>query len=405
MDLTQKSEVPRIFYLDGLRGLAAFMVLLAHLMISVYPAVVTFLPREMHAPFEVTVGLSPFAVLWTGNFGVCIFFVLSGYVLSDFCQRTTLSFPAQLARRYCRLAFPMLLTSTLAWALLHAGLYNNLIVSKEITHSGWLGAWYNFDPQVLKMLRESLVNAFVRAHAKYNCNLWSMHYELIGSAYVFALFTLLKNRYLRSLALTWFMAVNYQGYYLLFAWGVLLYDFQPEINLGLQRLLPFKALRRIYVLVGLLMALYLGGVPDVQPGMTAPWHAWLSKTLSVLQWHMLGSMLLVMLLLQSIVMQKALGSSLGRFLGKISFVLYLIQVPIICTVTAWTLYFTRGLPYYQMALIASLTTIVVVVFLSNLLYRYVDQYATGASRWIGKWVDQRLAFKHKKELDVAHHAV
>ncbi len=393
----QKSEVPRIAYLDGLRGIAALMVLMAHLMISLFPAVVTFLPQEVHTSFDISLGLSPIAVFWTGNFAVCIFFVLSGFVLADFCQRAHLSFPAQLARRYCRLAFPMLMTSTCAWALLHLGVYNNFAASREVTHSGWLSAWYNFDPQVLKMTREALVNAFIRAHAKYNCNLWSMHFELIGSAYVFALFALLRNRYLRLAAVLWFMRFNYEGYYLLFAWGVLLHDFQLELTGLVKRLLPLQFLRSVFILGIFLVALYFGGVPDIQPGMVAPWHAWLSKAPSVLQWHMLGAMLLVMIVLQSRLLHLILASRLGKFLGKISFVLYLIHIPLICSITPLFIFAFKGLPYWQMALVSMVGTLIAVIWVSKLLFRYVDEYAMGFSRSMGSWVDKRLLSEDSKQ--------
>src|ERR1700726_1622243 len=55
--------------------------------------------------------------LLVGNAAVCVFFVLSGYVLTDLSQRSELTFPAQALRRHVRLVGPILLTSTFAWAL------------------------------------------------------------------------------------------------------------------------------------------------------------------------------------------------------------------------------------------------------------------------------------------------
>jgi peptidoglycan/LPS O-acetylase OafA/YrhL len=60
---------------------------------------------------------------FNGNAAVCIFFVLSGYVLADLSQRSELTFPAQALRRYIRLVGPILLTSTFAWGLLALGLF------------------------------------------------------------------------------------------------------------------------------------------------------------------------------------------------------------------------------------------------------------------------------------------
>jgi peptidoglycan/LPS O-acetylase OafA/YrhL len=88
-------------YLDGLRGVAACVVFVGHLSLS----------------------LTGSSFLFNGTAAVCIFFVLSGYVLSELAQSSPLSFPAQAVRRYIRLVVPMLVTSTFAWALLAAGLY------------------------------------------------------------------------------------------------------------------------------------------------------------------------------------------------------------------------------------------------------------------------------------------
>ena len=43
MEVT-KSEITKVAYIDGLRGIAALMVLFAHLIISTMAAVITFTP-------------------------------------------------------------------------------------------------------------------------------------------------------------------------------------------------------------------------------------------------------------------------------------------------------------------------------------------------------------------------
>ena len=119
--------VSRRVYLDGLRGAAALAVLLGHLSIAL------------------AASLGPITVIYNGNFGVCVFFILSGYVLSGLAATARLSLAAQSVRRYLRLMIPILLTSTIAWALLWIGAYQNKAAG-EIVGSWWMGAWYNFEP-------------------------------------------------------------------------------------------------------------------------------------------------------------------------------------------------------------------------------------------------------------------
>src|SRR4051812_36133863 len=223
MQITQ-SEVRKIAYIDGLRGIAAMMVFFAHLIISQLPAIITFTPSEVHSSLDTAIGLSPLNVFWDGNFGVCIFFVLSGYVLSDFCLHAKISFPAQLVRRYFRLALPMLITSTFAWLLLHFGLYKNYDAAVNVTNSGWFSIWYRFDPNFFAMAKEALYGAFDKGQAVYNSNLWTMRYELIGSAYIFVLHALFKNKNVRLCVAAGFIVLHYKDYYSLFACGVLLYE-------------------------------------------------------------------------------------------------------------------------------------------------------------------------------------
>jgi peptidoglycan/LPS O-acetylase OafA/YrhL len=96
-------ESGRKLYLDGVRGVAACVVFFGHLLLALTGA----------------------PLIFNGNAAVCIFFVLSGYVLSELSQHSGLSFLAQALRRYLRLIVPMLITSTFAWALLAFGAYRN----------------------------------------------------------------------------------------------------------------------------------------------------------------------------------------------------------------------------------------------------------------------------------------
>ena len=388
----QKSEVGRRPYLDGLRGVAACMVLFAHLMIALLPSVVTFSRGEGHVYwFEKALGLSAFGWIWNGEFAVCIFFVLSGYVLSEFCKTTRISFPAQVARRYVRLAAPMLITSFFAYLLMKLGLYKNLDAATGATQSGWLSMWYRgFEPSLFGMAYEALVDAFVQGRANYNSNLWTMKIELIGSIFVFVVHALFKNVYIRAGVLLVYAWINHNYFYSLFAMGALLYDFEDMAKAYFARAVPDEELRQKIALAGFLFGVYLGSYPHIQPNMVATWHYFLPAGIHTMGWHMIGSVILMGSLLLSNVAQRWLGGPFGQYLGRISFVLYLVHLPIICSFTAWSAYLLRGLPYALNLAITAPLTVAVVFGVSTLLYRYVDVYTTSLSRDIGKLVDAWL---------------
>jgi peptidoglycan/LPS O-acetylase OafA/YrhL len=382
-------------HLDGLRGVAAAIVFFSHLVITLFPAVITFSTGEVHTRFDAALGISPLAMLWSGNFAVCIFFVLSGYVLSDFCISSRIGLPAQLVRRYLRLALPMLMTSFIAWALLALHLYKNYDAS-QVTRSGWLSLWYNFPPSFIAMASEALWGAFERGSAVYNSNLWTMRYELIGSAYVFLLHAVFKQRIARLVAMAWFGWLNLESYYVLFAAGALLHDYGKEFFALADRTCKSPRARDLIAAVLFVVGAFLGSFPYVQPGQVAIWHAWLSHSTDAEAWHRYGSVILFSGLLGSTHLQRVFSSAVPTFLGRISFVLYLVHIPLICCVTAWIVWWLGypGAYYPPLAAVAGVATVAVVLLSAWGLTDWVDVRTTAFSRNVGTSLESFLSSRN-----------
>lgn len=365
------------------------MVFFGHLVLAVFPGVVSFAPGEVHFPAELTWGVSPLSWLWKGSFAVCIFFVLSGYVLAGFCRKTRLSVPAQIVRRYLRLSVPMLVTSAFAWAIFAAGLMRNVEAAQLVSHSEWLAMWYRgFEPSFIGMAREALFDAFRNGRSDYNCNLWTMRIELIGSVGIFLGFALLRNRVLRILVTCGIAAATYDSYYSLFAVGVLFEELESEIGAFLESVIASDLIRQGLVSLVAVAGLYLGAYSHTPAGMVPTWHFFFPRSLPTTAYHMAGAVLLVGALLYCRWLQRALSGGAGRFLGRLSFVLYLIHIPVICSVTAWSLLTFSHWPYGVNAAIAVAVTTVAVFGGSTLLYRFVDVYTTSLSRAAGRSFDR-----------------
>ena len=348
--MTTSIEPGRKPYLDGLRGVAASVVFFGHL----------------------SSALTGSSWGFNGNSAVCIFFVLSGYVLSELAQYSGLSFPAQALRRYSRLVVPMLITSAFAWTLLALGAYRNLQAAALI-NSWWLGSWYKFEPSFAAMIQETAYGVFISGHSDYNCNLWTMRPELTGSLYVFLIGAIAPTRRLRAMCYVALGLYYWSDYVLLFAIGALLHDFHPELARMVLRIW-LKALIFVFSLF-----------------LCVARQKWLDvlhfPAIDGMHWHMAAAALLVLSVLHWPLLQRLLGSHPGQLLGRISFVLYLIHVPVICSLTAWIVI---TLPS-NIALPAAATTTVVVVFTVSIAsYRYIDQVPTGWSRSIGYLLDSVL---------------
>jgi peptidoglycan/LPS O-acetylase OafA/YrhL len=347
-------------YIDGLRGAAAAVVFIGHLLLALFGAFWIF----------------------NGNSAVCVFFVLSGFVLADMTQRSQLGILAQSCRRYIRLVGPMLITSSFAWALLELGAYRNAAAA-VITGSAWLGSWYNFEPSFFGMVSEMTYGVFASGESAYNPNLWTMRPELEGSLCIF-LVGVLPIRGLRAVAYaamgTWFWG----NYILLFAVGAGLYEFQEDAFSRLRS----SSLKAAVFILGLFLCV---ATDKVMARLHVP-------QIEMTYWHMLGAVLVVTSVLAWKPLQNAFGSAVGRWLGRISFTLYLIHIPVICSLTSWLIV---TFPDYAIRTIAAILTITIVFTLSSIVYVVVDTRPTLFSRMVGQRVQTftRLLFHHHVDED------
>src|ERR1051326_3491798 len=213
----------KISYLDGLRGIAALIVLFYHLTAAFYPGIAFNDPKGAHLPhrFESWMALSPFNLFFSGELAVCVFFVLSGYVLSVgfFSRPNRMTAAASFAKRYARLELPILCGVLVGWLIIVLGLSANLWIV-PITKSRWLSIFFHSDPNLLHALRHAFVNVFLYGTYEYDPVLWTMRVELLGSYLVYALLFVFgagRLRWVAYLALiVWFR----HTYYALFIIGM-----------------------------------------------------------------------------------------------------------------------------------------------------------------------------------------
>ncbi|WP_407174528.1 acyltransferase family protein [Bradyrhizobium sp. STM 3562] len=382
-----RAEEARIRYLDGLRGVAALTVLISHTIMTVIPAIITLQPNDSLADpalvqFAIGVGKSPIGLLWNGNSAVCIFFVLSGYVMADFAAGTRLGFTAQIVRRYVRLALPILLISTFAYLLLRFGLFHNAQASK-ILGSAWLGHWYQFGPSGRVMAFEALIGTFLTGSAEYNCNIWTMRTELVGSLYILTIGAIGRNARERAVLYALFGAVFYSEYVLLFVIGALFREFHGKIH--------DRASPTWLPILAFAIGCYFCSMPDALPNDPLPWYDLLMPRIFTLDnaryWHSIGASLLVFGVLHSFAVQRLFSSTVAQFLGRISFTLYLMHIPLLCSFTAWLVLLMQGQGVAVIAAVCFPTTIAVCVVAAALATPFVDGQAIRISRQIGKAVD------------------
>lgn len=378
MNEKDKLETRRINYLDGLRGFAALVVLVGHSWLVFSEPLSKF--RWNDGVVALPAMLLKFVgLVANSNSAVCMFFLLSGYVMVDFAQSTSLSFPAQIVRRYARLALPILITSTLAYLLLRFELLRNSESARIF--GSWAGLWYQFAPSAPSMVYEAIIGTFAMGSNAYNPNLWTMRPELMGSFYVLLIAAIGGSLRWRTALYICFSAYYIFDYLPLFAAGAMLRDH----DLLVRRLSEFRRISIAICAIGL----YLCTMPDL---LVSPWQRYIYPLPQFSydngrNWHSIGATLLLIGVLSSPIVQRPLASSLGRALGRISFTLYLIHVPVLCSLGAWLIVLLSPYGNTTAAAIGLLISFVSCLGIAWMLRPIVDGSAIQLSRQVGKWLD------------------
>ncbi|RUQ98293.1 acyltransferase family protein [Labedella endophytica] len=324
---TEKRGSTRLRSLDGVRGIAALVVVVYHVSLIARP----FADGGGRAE-AVWNGVteSPLKLLFAGTEAVLVFFVLSGLVVALPLLRGTVSWPAFLASRLVRLYVPV-------WgALLFAVALIALIPRPESRVSS--GEWIS-DANATSVTLSSLLREASLTPASYDIvnTLWSLRWELIFTALLplaIGIAVLLRRR---TAALVAVGAVS-------------------VVATMLGRVLSLDALVYLPVfLLGTLVAVRLEDIVEWAHRRPRPvlWTvggtvsalllvaSWIGRPLwpsgdvvSEVLWGLagLGALGLVLLSICSPGVERILSTRFPQWAGKVSFSLYLVHVPVLATI-------------------------------------------------------------------------
>ncbi len=371
--------------LEGLRGLASFCVVLHHLSCAFYPALIFGAAAASHHRWDQWLHDQVLlSVPVQGNFMVCIFFVLSGYVLGyRFVQTGDRSHLwSGLVRRYPRLMVPAVASCVLAWAALTLGLFRNVPAARISGSSMWLATWWNYPANLLDAVHEGAVSAFANGPVAYNSALWTMWNELLGSLLVYGTLLVVPKRW-RWGAYVVLAVLTRDSYLLAFVVGMAFCELMMSpAGAGARRVIG----RGWWAPLGLL-GLYLGGIPIPSSGMAPAYTRLFRLPLGHLDhWvflHIVGAAAVVLAVLGSPLLRRGLETRPLRWLGRTSFGLYLVHMVVIGTVASWLLVELAPRVGYALAtVVAALATIGASLALAELFTRWVD---APVILWSGRW--------------------
>ena len=367
----------KIDYLNGLRGVAAFQVVFHHFILAFYPALFFGGEWRNHLPagMEDAASRSVLTVLWDGNFAVCIFFVLSGFVLSHkfFLKKEHEIVTASAVKRYFRLALPVAFSILVAFALMKLSLFYNQPAGVE-AGSGWLSSFWNFQPDFADSLSQAFYGIFFKDTFEYNVVLWTIAHEFMGSFLIYAFLAIVgkaKNRHFAYAAL---IIVFWQTYYLAFILGMILSDTIAHERALVRKYDKTKLIRTGLLVLGLLLGSFPAG-RDPQGTMYAFMAlSWLTDPGTL--YHTLGAFLLMVVLLESRKMQQFFSFRYFLFLGEISFAMYLLHFIILGSFTSFVfIQLEPIMPYPYAVGLSFLASLPIILGVSYVVYKYVDRSA------------------------------
>ncbi|MDD2613903.1 MAG: acyltransferase [Methanosarcina sp.] len=362
----------KITYLDGLRGIAAVNVMIMHFFIVFLPAMIYSDRMPSHlGNFEQVFSNTPLGLIGAGNFSVCIFFILSGYVLTQkyFKTKDKNIIISGAVRRYIRLFIPVLAAILLSYLMASAGVFHYYIETVTISGNNNYAGYWIFTPNIADAIKQAVWGTFFAGEDTYNPVLWTMTIEFYGSMLVFAMAFLFGQQRARW---TFYLAAAvffFNSYYLAFIIGMGLAD---TLN---SKISIFKTGNKIVLGIILISGLFIGSYP-VGTVTNDSLYSFLNNGIfqtPKLTYHILGAGMILYVLLNSQWLQNIFSSQLLIFLGKISYSLYLIHFLVISSFTcALFLFLYQVFPYVVAILISCIVSVLLLIPLSYLFYRYID---------------------------------
>lgn len=369
--------------LEGLRGIAAVIVVFYHFLLAFYLFAFLGPGQTQTQGFEDNLYGNPIMVLLSGTFAVAIFFVLSGFVLSiGFFQSGKMEIVRKLAaKRYLRLMLPALAATLICFVIIKLNI-SQLHAVADISKSGWLGGTWLFNPDLFMAFKSATFDIFMVSGSPFNNVLWTMAFEFAGSFLVFGFIALFGKQQHRWLAYLVVLIITFNTWFFAFIAGMMIADLYAHGKL--------KAKKRnlMYALPLLAGALFVAGYPYGSTQGTI--YQYLSFSSFNIQWSImyitLGAIGVMLIILGTEQIAKLFRFKAIRTLGRYTFSMYLVHLAVLYTFAMAVFLFlfnTIGLSFNKSALLAVVTSLPVVAVVSYYFEKYIDAPSTKLASYVG----------------------
>lgn len=356
----------RLSSLDGLRGLAAFVVVVGHcLLIDASMAAPSLDPETRLGGFEAAMYYSPLRVLWAAGEAVLVFFVLSGLVLSNAAASGRHAnwrdyYPRRILRLYLPVAGCILLALPQAWLL------------RPVATKAGTSWWFNAHSES-GGLRGAIRTAFLLDGTTWvNGALWSLTWEVWFSLALPIFLLLLRARRAPT---AWALALTLLG--CSFAGAVMksgALTYLPVFGLGVLMSRHRAGLAAVAQAHGLALLSAGLGLFAVRWGLSY----WASPVADAAGFAVAagGAAVLVAACLGGVVQRTLAEPRWAQWLGRRSFSLYLVHEPLVVS----TAHVLGGAPPAWVVLVVALPLSLIV---SEWFGRLVEEPSHDLSKRVG----------------------
>lgn len=335
--------------------------------------------------FKVLLAHSPLNLFMNGHFAVCVFLVISGYVLSwSYKQSNNTEIIQQhVVKRYFRLALPVLGICLFIKLLFVTGTIEAAKYPQHIKELSFGSKEFSHHLNLPEIIKASLFSVPLVGNSNMLSVLWTIRIEFLGALCIFAFLFLSHNRKRKIFyALVFVFVLIYFSYHyvaLLLA-GSVICIYEEKIR---QVLKPWWV-KIILFIIGI----FLAGITEIKAAIPYTIYAFTQKLPfnAYYYFHDVGAVLVFLCFITSLKVRSLFSfKPIVRF-GKLTFSVYLVHLPVMYCVGSRLMWITKGSVNPMILLFTCLVSSLLVSFV---FYKLVDKPSIVFSKWFAKRAMQK----------------
>lgn len=369
--MSEKSASKRLYYLDSVKYIFCLIIFWTHFT-GVFWTMCEVKP-DLKPGFQVLFQ-PPLSILVDSNLALYGFCMLAGFLAAHKKIKSFKELVIQLITRYLRFVIPFFFINLIVFVVYYTIGFPT-VISSQLLHNSWVGTYYNHAPTLKELITASLTMS-----GELNGPLWMMKYIFFGTCFIF-IYNFVRGLIEKRTSSGSGSAVMIYDIACLL---VLIYSFfhLPEPNffhfhlvlMGVVLMRVHELIKKDNDILFMIMALLpifldAGGLNGiVYPFMNAHFPAVSEYFKWSMYWVIGFSFFLILGIMHSPVLQKALEIKPLKILAPSNFSIYLIHFPLItCFSLHLYVLMVNHISYSKEFIILAVTTFIA-LFATALIY-------------------------------------